>query len=125
MNERMNQWIVSLYYIIKIDQGRLLTGSIFISEQFWQLQQSIYEVQCCEYSEYRSAMLVHVLSLSLSHTHTHTNKQTNKPCYVSGDQKGTESVVGEKGQDIKWRITWSGASKRLLGTFKYTLVKAF
>ena len=61
-------------------------------------------------------MLVHVhalsLSLSLSHTHTH------KPCYVHGDQKGTESVVEEKGQDIKWRITWLGVSKWLLGTFK-------
>jgi len=42
-------------------------------------------------------MLVHARarSLSLSFTHTH------KPCYVSGDQKGTESVVEEKGQDTK------------------------
>jgi hypothetical protein len=26
---------------------------------------------------------------------------TNTQCYLSDDQKGTESMVGEKGQDIK------------------------
>jgi len=42
------------------------------------------------------------LSLSRMHTrararaHTHTHTHTHKPCFVSGDQKGTESVVGGK-----------------------------
>jgi len=44
-------------------------------------------------------MLVHLHTRALSLTRARTH--TNKPCYVSGDQKGTENVVEEKGQDIK------------------------
>jgi len=39
------------------------------------------------------------------------------PCYVSSDKKGTESMAGNTGKNIKWQLF--GLSKRLTHSLRY------